>query len=111
MLPDQANKLYQQLKEHEYIFIRTIEHNLEFDDDIKVGSVLFKNGEPLLTNPEHEFQKYGNDPKLWPDTNWSFNMALLLRRPREGLSEVEIIDRRWNNNEMWNILTNCLNSI
>lgn len=83
-----AEYIYNKFKNHEYIIVRTTEHNELPDLDIKFGSVSFINGEPML-----------ND--------WSYNLSLPLRRPftyLDNISEIHLFDVRWDNNELWDLL-------
>lgn len=120
MTLDMANFVYDKLQADPYLFIRTSNNNSIIDDTIKVGSVIFNNGLPVITNPED----YNNEEhqENIPDADWSFNFGLPLHRPFDiiygkkypqinstDIVEIDIGDLRWNDNtHLWGVLLSTL---
>lgn len=112
-----ANYIILQLNHIPTLFIRSELHNKVLNSNIECtcGSVEFKDGQPCTM----DFNV--------GDYNQSFNFNLPLRRPfnimnytetdfinknvfHEDLTEFDILDLRWNENDMWHILLKCIMS-
>ena len=110
-----ANFLCDELRTYKYLYVRTEGNELPFKDKIKFGSVNFHNDEPISYEPEYHTCEA--DLENIPDASWSFNFTLPLRRPFMGLAddtknkivEFDLLDLRWDNNEMWELLSKAIN--
>ena len=101
MKSDMADYIVEILAGDEYLFVRSSNHNKILDDPIKLGSVMFINDQPVA----YEMSNL-TDIRYIPDSDESFDFALPLRRSVQDkdIAEIDILDRQWNNNDLWKIL-------
>lgn len=109
MYKTRANALFAKLSKISHIFVRTEDYNIQFDMPIKVGSIWFRNNKPV--------SRHNGD--------FAFDLSLPLRKPAKKLiadicpeastgvlTEIEIVDRRWCENEdFWTVIIQELSDI
>lgn len=108
---DMATYVVNKFVDDEFIYARSTNHNGIIDDKIKLGSVVFKNNEPLVYEMSDE-----TDITKIIDSSETYNLAIPLHRPiimmheditfnHNNIVEFDIVDIRWNENSyMWNKL-------
>ncbi len=100
---DMATYIINKLEYNQFIYARSSNHNCVINDKIKLGSVIFKNDEPLIYEMSNE-----EDITKIVDACESYNLSTPLHRPLDGYNKIvefDIIDRRWGENSyMWNTL-------
>lgn len=113
MKSELANYLVNELEKHENIFVRSSEKNKTLDPNVECtcGSVLFKNNMPCTMNFNiGEFDQSFNftlplrHPIKTSKTYFDFLVDISNIHNIDDYIELDILDLRWNNNEMWEII-------
>ena len=108
-----ASFVINKLKHHRNLFMRSEDHSDNVDLDIKIGSVIFVDEEPILK----VFPERCDDTTI--DFDGSFNLSLPLRGPYakfypnnvvdSDITEFEIMDVNWNDNTcLWTTLLEAI---
>jgi hypothetical protein len=99
---DMANYIIRNLSNDDFIHVRSSNHNSIINDEIKLGSVIFKHETPIIYFMSKEI-----DIKNIPDADESYDLSEPLHRPlniinSDDIVEFDIVDKRWcENNFMW----------
>lgn len=127
MYIDVADKLYNILYDHEFLFMKTSNNNRSYNpiisDVCEFGSMSFIDDKPIYSKDSEADDAYiENNLENYPDAGESFRLGRKLCKPfhiiypyctgsLQPVVEVEIFDVRWNKNELWNIVLDLLKSV